>query len=255
MVILLGLTGTALIGPLLLPFDPTTQGPDALAAPGTGGHLLGTDEIGRDLFARLLSGTRVDLLVTIIAVPIATVVGTLLGLLDMVNGVLASIVQRIFEVLLGVPGIILGIGVAMVIAPGIVSVIIAIVLITAPLFGRQARNALLQQRSLDYVAAGEVLGYSRGRLVMRHILPNITDVVFVRFAMETARAITIEGSLSVIGLGIQSPQSSLGSMIEDGSGYLFDRPFYALAPVIVVVLLVFGCTILANALNKAVQRS
>lgn len=244
----------ALVVPFILPFGANEQGPDALLAPG-GAHLLGTDEVGRDLLARLLAGTRVDLLVSLIAVPIAAVGGTLLGLIGMVSSSIGSFFQRVTEVLLGVPGIILGIAVAMAIGPGQTAVTIAIVLVTGPSFARQARSSLLSQMSRDYVVAGEVLGYSRSRLMMRHILPNMVDVVFVRFALEMARAITIEGSLSVVGLGIQPPQASLGAMISDGSAYLLDRPLYALAPVLMVVVLVFSYISLSNALNKAVLRA
>lgn len=244
----------SLIGPLFVPFGPNQQSANDMLPPGPE-HLLGTDYVGRDLLARLLAGTQIDLLVTLIAVPIAAVVGTLLGLLGAVSEVAGSIFQRVFEVLLGVPGIILGIAIAMAISPGMNAVIIAVVLITAPSFGRQARSALLSQLSRDYVAAAEVLGYSRLRVMLRHILPNILDVVLVRFAMEMARAITIEGSLSVVGLGIQQPQPSLGSMISEGSAYLWDRPLYALAPVFVVVILVFCYITISNTLNKAVLRS
>jgi peptide/nickel transport system permease protein len=252
--LILFVTVASLVGSIFLKYGPNEQGPDALVAPGLD-HLLGTDQIGRDLLARLIAGTQVDLIVTLVAVPIAAIVGTLLGLIGVVSPRLGSFFQRVFEVFLGVPAIILGVGIAIAITPGQTSVTIAIILVITPLFGRQARSALLGQLSLDYVAAAEVLGYSRTRLMMRHILPNIVDGMFVRFAMEMARAITIEGSLSVIGLGIQSPQSSLGLMIKDGSGYLLDYPLYAMAPVIVVVVLVFGYTTLANALNRAVLRT
>lgn len=243
----------SVVGPWLLSQGPFEQGPDSLIAPG-GTHLLGTDELGRDLLARVLAGTRVDLVITLIAVPVAAVAGTLLGLLGSLSATVGGLLQRTFDVLLGVPALILGIGVAIVLLPGRTSVIVAIILVTMPVFGRQANNALQQQLPLDYVAAARVLGYPKRRVMMRHILPNVIDVVFVRFAIEIAHAITIEGGLSVVGLGIQAPQPSLGSMIKDGSGYLIERPLYALAPVAVVVLLIIGYTMLSGALNQAVLR-
>jgi len=243
----------SLIGPYLLEYGPYRQGPDSLAAPG-GDHLLGTDELGRDLLARVFAGTRLDLLITLIAVPVAAIAGSLLGLVGMVNRPVGGFFQRVFDVLLGVPAVILGIAVTIALEPGTEAVIVAIVLVTMPIFGRQARSSLLGQLPLDYVAAAEVLGYPRHRVMLRHILPNIVDVIFIRFAVEMAHAIMIEGGLSVVGLGIQAPQASLGSMIKDGSGYLLDRPAYALVPVVVVVLLVVGYTMLSNALNQAVLR-
>jgi peptide/nickel transport system permease protein len=251
--ILVGLVvGLALLGPLFLP-SPFQQGPNALRPPSPT-NLLGTDEVGRDLLARVLSGTRIDLLITLIAVPISAIVGTLLGLVGMVSKTLGTFFQRVFDVLLGVPAVILGIAVTIVITPGMESVIVAIVLVTLPVFGRQARSALLGQLPQDYVAAAEVLGYSRWRVLFRHILPNIVDIIIVRFAVEMAHAILIEGGLSVIGLGIQPPQPSLGSMIKGGSAYLLDRPLYALAPATVVLLLAVGYTLISDALNRAVLR-
>lgn len=243
----------SVVGPFLLPYGPFEQGRDSLQGPSAA-HLLGTDEVGRDLLARVLAGARVDLVITLIAVPIAAVAGTLLGLVAVLSRFADTLVQRMFDVLIGVPAVILGIGVALAISPGMESVIIAITLVTMPIFGRQARGALLGQLSLDYVAAAEVLGYPRRRVMVRHILPNIVDVIFVRFAVEMAHAIMIEGGLSVVGLGIQSPQPSLGSMIKDGSSYLFETPLYALAPIFVVVLLVIGYIMVSDALNRAVLR-
>lgn len=245
--------GSSVVGPLLLSYGPFDQGPDALRAPG-GSHLLGTDEVGRDLLARVLAGTRIDLVITLIAVPIAAVLGTFFGLIGMFSKLLGGLFQRIFDVLLGVPALILGIGVAIAVAPGMQSVIIAIVLVTMPIFGRQTRSALLGQLPLDYVAAARVLGFPQRRVMLKHILPNIIDVIFVRFAIEMAHAIMIEGGLSVIGLGIQSPQPSLGSMIKDGGAYLLSSPMYALAPVFVVVVLVIGYTMISDALNQGVLR-
>lgn len=242
----------AVIGPFFSA-SAYTQGQEALAGPG-GAHLLGTDEVGRDLFARLLIGTRVDLVVTLIAVPISGILGTLLGMIGIVSRLAGAFFQRVFDVLLGIPAIILGIGVALAMKPGEVSVIIAIVLATLPKFGKQARSALLVQMPQEYVAAAQVLGYSKQRILFRHILPNITDAMYVRFAVEMAQAVVIEGGLSLLGLGIQSPQPSLGSMVKSGSTYLFALPTYSLAPVVVVVALVAGYMLLADALNGAMLR-
>ncbi len=244
---------TSVVLPWVLSQDALEQGREALLGPSWA-HPLGTDEVGRDLFARTLIGTRVDLVVTLIAVPIAGVVGTLLGMLGILTRVGGAFFQRIFDVLLGVPAVILGIGVALAISPGVKSVIIAIVLVTAPKFGKQARSSLLSQLPQEYVAAAEVLGYSRLRVLFRHILPNVTDVIFVRFAVEMAQAVVIEGGLSLIGLGIQPPQPSLGSLVKGGSSYLFSNPLYSLGPVVVVVALVAGYILLSDALNKTMLR-
>ena len=201
-----GRTGVALVGivvlaavfgPFFLSYGPFEQGRDALTTPSSN-HLLGTDEVGRDLLARVLAGTRVDLIITLIAVPIAAVTGTMLGLIGMVNRPIGNLAQRVFDVLLGVPAVLVGVGVAIAIEPGQTSVIVAIILVTAPIFGRQTGSAVAGQISLDYVTAAEVLGYPRHRIMLRHVLPNIIDAIFVRVAVVMALAISVEGGLSVI---------------------------------------------------------
>lgn len=244
----------SLIVPLFLDYGPLQQSSAALAPPGTGGHLLGTDEVGRDLLARVLSGVRADALISVIAVPIAAVLGSGLGLLSGLYRRTGGIIQRVFDVLLGFPGIVMGVAIGIATSPGIVSVIIAVVLVTVPAFGRLTRLTALSQLSRDYVSAAVVVGTPRWRIIARHVLPNVADTILVRAAVAVAQAIQIEGGLSVVGLGIQPPQASLGSMISAGSPYLSDHPLYSLVPVAVVFVLVLGCTMLADALNKAVLR-
>lgn len=243
----------AVLGPIFLAHGPYEQGPDALTTPN-GTHLLGTDEVGRDLLARVLAGTRVDLIITLIAVPIAAIAGTLLGLVGLLNRTIGSVAQRVFDVLLGVPAVLLGVSVAIAVEPGVTSVIVAVILVTTPIFGRQTGSAVLGQVTLDYVSAAAVLGFPRHRIMLRHVLPNIIDGIYVRVAVVMSLAISIEGGLSVVGLGVQSPQPSLGSMIKDGGSYLYDVPLYALAPVMVVIVLIVGYTMVSDALNEAVLR-
>src|ERR1700761_4696728 len=258
-----GITGATLVilillagfgGPLFLSYGPLQQGAAALAPPGTGGHLLGPDEVGRDILARVLSGIRVDAFLAVVAVPIAAVAGTALGMLSGLNRTAGGVVQRLFDVLLGFPGVVMGVAVGVAMGPGQNSVIVTIVLISVPAFGRQARLTTQSQLHRDYVSAAVVAGTPRWQIIVRHVLPNVTDTVLVRAAVAVANAIQVEGALSVVGLGIQPPQASLGAMISSGAPYLSSSPLYSLAPVAVVFVLVLGCTLLADALNKAVLR-
>lgn len=243
-VVLLGL-----VGPLLLTISPYEQGADALAAP-TADHFLGTDEVGRDILARVLAGIRVDLLICLVAVPLSAALGTILGLAGGLSKLAGELFQRIFDVLLGFPGIILGIAVSLVLGAGFNAIVVAIVLTTIPVFGRQARSALLTQMSRDYVTAAQVVGVPRFQVLARHILPNVLDAVITLVAVVMASAVKIEGGLSVVGLGIQPPQPSLGAMISSGSTYLFQSPQYAIAPVVILAALVFALTLISDALNK-----
>lgn len=243
-----------LAGPLVVGISPYAQGPDALAQP-TAAHLLGTDEVGRDILARVLAGIRVDLLICLVAVPIAAVVGTLLGLIGGLSAFLGEAFQRVFDVLLGFPGIILGIAVTLAVGPGFLAIVLAIVFTTIPLFGRQSRAALLAQLSRDYVTAATVVGVPRWQIIGRHVLPNVVDSVITLVAVVMASAIKIEGGLSVVGLGIQPPESSLGAMISSGSKYVFQSPLYALVPVLLLAALVYSLTLISDALNRAGLRS
>lgn len=251
--LVLALVAAGLLGPLLVQFSPDGQTADALSAPG-GAHVLGTDEVGRDILTRVLYGVRTDLVITLVAVPIAAVVGTGLGLVGVLSPRLGRAVQRVFDVVLGVPVIILGVGLALAAGAGIRTIIMAVVLATLPTFGRQAYAALNAQLGREYVTAARVISTPRSKLLVRHILPNVVDSMVALTAVSMATAITIEGGLSVMGLGVVPPRPSLGSMIRDGAPYLFTQPQYALVPVAVVVLLVLGYTLIADALNASVLR-
>jgi peptide/nickel transport system permease protein len=251
-VILILLAG--FVAPMFLAYGPLQQSAATLAPPGTGEHLLGTDEVGRDILARVLSGIRVDAFLAVVAVPIAAVGGTALGMLSGLNRFAGGLVQRLFDILLGFPGVVMGIAVGIAMSPGQSALIVTIVLVSMPAFGRQARLTTQSQLQRDYVSAAIVAGTPRWQIIIRHVLPNVADTVLVRAAVAIAHAIQVEGALSVVGLGIQPPQASLGAMISSGAPYLSSSPLYALAPVAVVFILILGFTLLADALNKAVLR-
>lgn len=248
-IILVCMAGAALIVPWAFGMEANQQSADALLGPSAA-HLLGTDEVGRDILARCLIGMRIDLLICLIAVPISAAIGTGLGLLSGLNRWIGEVVQRIFDVLLGFHGIILGVAVSLAIGPGIPAVVAAIVLATVPTFGRQSRAATMNQLGREYVTAAKVLGVGRFIVLGRHVLPNVTDSAVTLLAVMMASAIRIEGSLSVIGLGVQPPTPSLGSMISAGSRYVEVVPMYALMPVVLLALLVLGFTLLSDSINR-----
>jgi peptide/nickel transport system permease protein len=243
-----------LIVPLFLRWGPLQQSGETLVGAGVGGHLLGTDEVGRDILARTLEGIRVDFVLAVIGVPVAAVLGTALGMLSAVSLFAGNLAQWLFNLLLGFPGVVMGIAVSIAIAPGETAICVAIVLVTIPTFGRQARLTTLGELSRDYVSAATVVGRSRTAIVTRHILPNVIDTVIVRLAPAVSQAIQLEGALSVVGLGIQPPSASLGEMIATGSEYLSSSPLYSLAPLAVVFVLILGLSLLGTALNRGMLR-
>lgn len=250
--VILLVLAAGLLGPVLTGYGPLQQSSFTLAGPGTGGHLLGTDEVGRDILSRVLAGIRVDALLAAIGVPVAAVIGTALGLLSALSSAAGLTVQWLFSVLLGFPGVVMGIALSIAVAPGFKSVLLAVILVLVPGFGRQVRVTVTSEMAKDYVSAATVVGTSKRAIVASHILPNVMDTVVVRMALGIAATIQIEGALSVVGLGLQPPQASLGQMIASGSQYLTTSPLYSLAPVAVVLVLMIGSSMLASALNQAV---
>ena len=251
--LVLGVVVAALVLPLVLANGPLDQSSTALAPPSAA-HLLGTDEVGRDILARVVAGVRLDLILIVVGIPISAVVGTSLGMLSTWTPLAGDIVQAVFSMLLGFPGVVMGVAISIAISPGESSVLVAIVLVTIPSFGRQVRTTAMTQLSREYVAAATVLGTRRRDILVRHVLPNVADAILVRAAVTASQAIQIEGALSVVGLGIQPPQASLGAMISDGSQYLTTLPLYSIAPVAVVFVMILGFVLLADALNEALLR-
>jgi peptide/nickel transport system permease protein len=256
------LTGLALAGilllagvlaPLLAPHDPLGQSAQSLTGPSAD-HLLGTDEFGRDLFSRVLYGLRQDAVVALLAVPVGAVVGTLLGLLGGVNRWADAIMQRTFDVLLAFTALIMGVTVASIMGPGLPAVVLTVALVNIPIFGRIARNAVLGQRSRDYVVAARVLGASPTRVTFRHILPNVLDGLIVQLALSLSMAVFIEGAMSFAGIGITPPEPSLGSLLRTSIAFLDQNPAYAVGPIIVVTLLVVSFQLVADGLTKKLLR-
>ncbi|MDI2127462.1 ABC transporter permease [Yinghuangia seranimata] len=258
-----GVIGLALVGlvlavglaaPLLTSYDPDFQTADALVSPGTGDHLWGTDEIGRDLLSRLLYGIRSDVLVVLAAVPIAALVGCGLALLATAHRAADVAVQRLFDLLLSFPGLILGLTVTAIMGVGRGTIIVVIALVETPAFGRLLRGAILVHRDREYAVAARVGGAGPLRLLTRHVLPNAADPVVVHVALAMSVAVILEGAMSFIGIGIRPPEASLGSTLAASRPYLEDHPAYALGPLAVITALVVGLNLIAEALNRGARR-
>ncbi|MFJ9583572.1 ABC transporter permease [Streptomyces acidicola] len=217
-------------------------------------HPFGTDELGRDIFVRTLFGLRSDLVLLFVGVPLAMLLGTLLGIAGGLSRALGMFLQRVFDIILGFPGLVLGIVIALILEPGSTSLLITIVIVLLPGYGRLARAALLSQEQREYVLAARVLGVPRWRVLVRHILPNAIDPIIVHTAIAMVVAIFLETGLSLVGLGIQPPQPSLGTLLNTGVRFLSYAPVYVLGPTLVLLLLALAFSLLSDALNEAVTR-
>ncbi|MGW4855151.1 ABC transporter permease [Streptomyces sp. NPDC004288] len=258
-----GRTGLVLVGavvlagllaPLLTGQGPTDQSGLSLAAPGTPGHPLGTDDLGRDLLARLLYGIRADLGIIAAAVPLGAALGCLLALAAAAHPVLDTVVQRTFDLILAFPGLILALAVTAILGPGRLPVILVIALAEIPVFGRLLRTGILVQRGREYVTAARVGGTSGGRILTRHILPNAADPLVVQIAVSLTVAVFVEGAMSFLGVGVRPPEPTLGAVLSQSMPYLAQAPHFAAGPLVTVTALVLGLSLTAEALNREIRR-
>ncbi|GAA1872657.1 hypothetical protein GCM10009836_61980 [Pseudonocardia ailaonensis] len=252
-----GLAGALLVGvvllaglaaPLLAKYPPLEQIPGANLVPPDAAHWLGTDEVNRDVLSRVLFGIRADLLVLVTAVPLGALVGALAGLLSSLSAATDVVAQRVFDLLLAFPVLILGIALAAVVGPGLTTVGLVITLAEIPVFGRLLRGAALRVREMPYVEAATVVGAGRWWVLRRHVLPNAVEPAGVQLAVSLSVAVFVEGAMSFIGIGIRPPDPSLGSIIADSVSKLDANPAMALGPLAVVVALVLGFLLVAQAL-------
>ena len=255
-----GLVGLVLVGivvalgvlaPLLAPYSPTEQIKDAnLIGPGSE-HWLGTDEVNRDVLSRTLYGIRADLVVVFAAVPLGAALGVLIGLVTSWWRITDVIAQRVFDVLLAFPALILGILLSAFLGPGLSTVGVVIVAIELPVFGRLVRTSLRTVREMPFVEASQVVGASPWWVLRRHVLPNSLEPLTVQLAVSMSVAVFIEGAMSFLGLGVRPPQPSLGSLIKDGVRLMYDAPFFAVGPLALVVALVLGLLLISQSLSEA----
>ncbi|MFB6671869.1 ABC transporter permease [Streptomyces sp. NPDC056390] len=251
--ILLVLGLAALLAPLVFPGGYDQQGNTALVGPSTQ-HIFGLDEYGRDIFVRSVYGLRIDLGLILTAVPASALLGTLLGLTGALSERLGTAVQRMLDVIIGFPGLVLGVCMVAILGPGRLALFLTIFISGLPSAGRYARSAWLTQQGREYVLAAKVLGVSRWQLLARHILPNAMDAVIVNAAVWMVVGVYIEAGLSIVGLGIQPPTPSLGVLLNNGMRFMTQSPSYVIGPSVLLLLLAVGFSLLSDAFNEAVNR-
>ncbi|MDR7542876.1 MAG: ABC transporter permease [Armatimonadota bacterium] len=258
---MLGLTIIALII-LLAVFAPAISPQDPLAidyahpatAPGVGGHVLGTDAVGRDILARLIYGTRISLQVGVVAVGIAATLGTAVGLAAGYYGRwLDSLLMRTVDVFLAFPLIVLAIAIIAVLGPSLSNVMMALGLVAWTTYARVVRGQVLVLRELDFVQAARAIGVSDGRIIVRHILPNALAPVIVLATLGMATAIIAEAALSFLGLGVQPPTPSWGTMLNEGRAFLRTAPHISTLPGLAIMLTVLGFNFLGDGLRDALD--
>jgi peptide/nickel transport system permease protein len=252
LVVAAGLAGLA----GLLPYDPVAQQVAVRLRPPSASHLFGTDQFGRDVFARALSGIFASLRVAVVSVAVASTLGTLVGVVaGYAGGWADAVIGRLNDVLFAFPAILLALTVISALGRGWTNTTLAIAIVYLPIFVRTARGPTLTVRDAEYVRAGRVLGYGAVRLLARHVLPNVAAPVLVQTTLAMSWAVLTESTLSFLGLGTQPPQSSLGLMVADGRTYLTTEPWLLIAPAAVLVLAVIGLNLLGDGLRAALDPS
>lgn len=253
--IIVGIMLLAILAPYVSPADPLAIDYAYTAAPpGAPGHLLGTDAVGRDILARLIYGTRVSLQVGAVAVGIAATLGTAVGLTaGYYGGIVDNVLMRTVDVFLAFPVIVLAIAIIAVLGPSLVNVMIALGLVAWTTYARVVRGQVLVLRELDFVQAARAAGTGDARIIVRHVLPNATAPIIVLATVGMAAAIIAEAALSFLGLGVQPPTPSWGSMLNEGRAFLRTAPHISTLPGLAIMITVLGFNFLGDGLRDALD--
>ncbi len=240
----------AVVGPFVTAFDPAAQDLALRLAGPTISHPLGLDELGRDILARVLAGARISFLVGLTVVSVSASIGVLLGAVaGYFGGVLDDVISRVIDVLLAFPGLLLAIALVAVLGPSLGNVLFALTVIGWVGYARLVRGQVLRAREFEYVQAARALGAGTPRVLWRHVIPTAIPAVVVQSTLGMAGAIIGEAALSFLGLGVQPPTPSWGTMLNGGRAHLLDAPHLTIFPGLAIAILVLGFNFLGDGLR------
>ena len=244
-----------LLAPLFAPYDPDAVDAAVRLAPiGAPGHVLGTDDLGRDLLSRLMWGGRVSLAVGLVPVGLAILVGVGLGACaGYLRGAVDSTLMRCIDVLLAFPAYLLAIAIVSALGAGLSNAVLAIALVSSASFARLVRGSVLSVREREYVFAARLAGAKGSRIVARHVLPNVLTPIIVFATLEAGRTIIFAAGLSFLGLGAQPPTAEWGSMLAQGRGLLNVAPHVASLPGLAILVVSLGLNLFGDGLRDALD--
>lgn len=244
----------AFFGEMLAPFGINEYDYSAILQGPSAAHWFGTDEFGRDLFSRIICGTKISLAVGLSAVTVGAVCGTILGLLGgYYGGIVDSIIMRICDTLFAFPGIILAIAIVAILGSGLGNVVIAVSVFSTPTFARLVRGRTLALKNSVFVQAAKNLGASDSRILFRHILPGAIPEIIVQFTMSVGSSILTASSLSFLGMGAQPPTPEWGLLLSNGRNYMLTSLHCTLFPGLAIFLTVLSFNILGDGLRDALD--
>jgi ABC-type dipeptide/oligopeptide/nickel transport system permease subunit len=238
----------------LAPYDPYRSDLEGSLAPPSTQHWLGTDELGRDILSRIIYGARVSMVIGSISVAIGVALGVPVGLFaGYFGGRFDLLSQRVIDVLLGFPSIILAIVLVTVLGVGLVNVMIAVGIVSVPTYARLVRGQVLSLKTQEFVEAARALGAGTARIVFRHIFPNTLAVLIVQTTLQVASAILSAAALGFLGLGVQQPTAEWGAMLSTARQYIQLAPHTLIFPGLAIMLTVFGFNLLGDGLRDALD--
>lgn len=244
----------AIFAPLVAQFDPLVQNRRAILLPPSLTHWFGTDDIGRDVFSRVLYGTRISLLVGMMVVIVTMTVGGLVGMVSgYFGGWVDMIIQRIVEALDVLPSLVLSLFIAAMLGPSVRNVIIAVTLAQIPRFVRVVRSETMKVRSHDFIAASRVIGASPLRIMLTHGVPNLMPTMLVLGSLVFGIAIMTEAALSFLGVGTPPPNPSLGTMLSQGTRFIGQAPWLIVFPGLMLTISVLALNLIGDALRDVLD--
>lgn len=244
----------AIFAPWIANHDPYKNDLLAVLLPPSGEHWFGTDELGRDIYSRVVYGARLSLTEGLLSVALAVVIGGPIGVVSAyIGGWLDMVLMRLIDILLAFPGVLLAIFIVSVLGTSLVNAIIAVAIYGVPIFARLARSSTLSVKEEPYIAACRVAGMGDFRIIWRHILPNIATSILVMAALRVAIAILTASSLSFLGLGAQPPSPEWGALLSNGRNYLLIAPHLVIFPGLAIILVVFGLNLFQDGLRLALD--
>jgi len=253
--ILLLLVGTALLAPGIAPHSPTEQNLERDLLSSSREHLLGTDKLGRDVLSRILYGTRISILVGITTVTFSLLLGLVIGSVSgYFGGWVDQLLMRLVDILMAFPGILLAIAFTAVLGPGLDHVILALCLIGWTSYARLVRGEILALREKEFIHAAQALGGGPARVIVLHMLPNLLPPLLIQCTFGMAAAIIAEGSLSFLGLGVQPPTPSWGSMLNEGRQFLLVAPHLTTYPGLAIMITVLGLNLVGDSLRDLLDK-
>ena len=250
------MTAIILLGFFWTPYSPTATDASAKFQPPSAAHIMGTDNFGRDIFSRVIDGAGSTFLIALAVVAIGCFFGVLIGsLCGYFGGIPDLILTRVCDSITAFPSFLLALVIVSILGKGTYNIILALGILFIPSFARTVRGEFARSRELNYIKSAKLMGAGSFRTMCVHILPNTFPVLFTAMTIGFNNAVLSEASMSFLGIGVQPPDASLGSMLSDSQSFLHNAPWYALCTGAVIILLILGFSLLSEGLQRMNKRS